>query len=332
MAKRDYYQVLGVSRKASPEEIKKAYRKLAKQYHPDRNPNDKSAEAKFKEVQEAYDILNDPQKRRAYDQFGQAGVGAGGGPSSDKGGWRSGPAGQRVYTWKNGGGPDIPIEDLDDLFNIFSGHAAGRGRRTRRSPFDNFFSGHANTYAGPETESANRGQDIEHKVTLTFEEALQGTTRDIVFQGKGRIQVKIPGGVQNGQRIRVRGKGQPGPTGVPGDLYVVCQVQPHPYFRREGNDIYLDLPISLTEAALGTKVEIPTLQGKTVLTVPPGTSGGTKLRLKGKGVQPTGSQPCGDQYVVVRVIAPKSLNNKQKQLLEEFRNAGEESPRKNINW
>jgi curved DNA-binding protein len=337
MAKRDYYQVLGVSRNASAEEIKKAYRKLAKQYHPDRNPNDKSAEAKFKEVQEAYDVLSDPKKKQAYDQFGQTGVGGGGSPHPGSGGWRSGPSGQRVYTWKNGGGPDIPIEDLDDLFNIFSGHAGGqtsrRGRRASRSPFEDMFGGGGGTYAGPETGAgAPAGQDIEHKVSLTFEEALQGTTRDIAFQGDGRIQVKIPQGVRDGQRIRVRGKGQPGPTGNRGDLYVVCQVQPHPYFRREGNDIYLDLPISLSEAALGTKVEIPTLEGKTVLTIPAGTGGGAKLRLKGKGIKPAGNQPQGDQYVTVRVVPPKSLNDRQKELMEEFREAGEESPRNNIKW
>ena len=343
MAERDYYEVLGIPRSANDEEIKKAYRKLAKKYHPDRNRNDKSAEARFKEVQAAYDVLSDPQKRQAYDQFGHSGVGGGPGYS----GWRSGPSGQKVYTWKSAGGPDIPIEDLEDLFGTFaSGAGGGFAREGGDNIFDEFFgraSGRQRAsrrgHASRPPASGETGPDLEHKVTLTFDQAIHGTTLEVRLpQGASHpagqtVSVRIPPGVADGQRIRVRGKGAPNPFGAPpGDLYIICQVEAHPYFRRIGNDIFLDLPLSLTEAALGTKVEIPTLDGKTVLTVPPGTPSGAKLRLKHKGVQPPGKRERGHQYAIVRIVPPASLSPRQKELLETFRQAGEESPRRQIGW
>jgi curved DNA-binding protein len=324
MPQRDYYEVLGVPRSAKPEQIKQAYRKLAKQYHPDRNPNDKAAEARFKEIQAAYDVLGDPEKRKQYDQFGEAGVAAG----APGAGWRSaGPGGSRVYTWKAGSGPDIPIEDLDDLFTIFAGRGTGRARRGEDA-FQDFF-GRARG-AGPATRP-QAGQDMEHHVTLAFDQAINGTRLELAMSDTGsRVEVRIPPGIKDGQRVRVRGKGAPGPSGgPPGDLYIICRVQPHSYFRREGNDIYLDLPLSLTEAALGTRVEIPTLEGKTVLTVPPATPSGTRLRLRGKGVK-TGNHR-GDQYVVTRIVPPRSPTPRQRELLEQLR-AEEESPREQVGW
>ncbi len=337
MPERDYYEVLEVSRNAASDEVKRAYRRLAKKYHPDRNRNDKSAETRFKEVQAAYEVLGDPEKRKLYDQFGHAGV-SGGAP----GGWRSGPGGQRVYTWKSGGGPDIPIEDLDDLFSVFAGGGGAGSGPTGPSIFDQFFRQSAGQRRSPRQARAARepaGRDVEHPVTLTFEQAIEGATLEINIaeaggSGPGRkIAVKIPAGVADGQRIRVRGKGRPAGRGTRrGDLHIVCHVQSHRYFRRVGNDIYLDLPLSISEAALGTKVEIPTLKGRTVLTVPPGTPSGAKLRLKKTGVRPAGNKPQGDQYAVVRIVPPKSMSPRQRELLDEFHRAGDDSPRKDIGW
>jgi DnaJ-class molecular chaperone len=329
MAEQDYYHVLGVPRNASESQIKAAYRKLAKQYHPDRNPNDKSAEAKFKEVQAAYDVLGDPEKKRNYDQFGHTGMG-GAGPAPGPGGWRSGPSGSRVYTWKSGGGPDIPIEGLDDLFSIFAGQAGGRDP-SGGGGFDQFFGRGARGRRQRRGPERTPGQDLEHPVTLTFEQAIAGVTLELSLPDGRSVKVRVPPGVADGQRVRVRGKGMPVvPDGPPGDLLIVCHVQPHPWFKRLGNDIYLDLPLTVSEAALGAKVEIPTLDGRTVLTIPPGTASGSKLRLKGKGVTAR-NKPPGDQYVVVRIVPPKSPSARQREILEQLRET-ESSPRQGLGW
>ena len=341
MAQRDFYEVLGVSRSASPEEIRRAHRKLAKQYHPDRNPDDKTAEAKFKEVQSAYEILSDPKKKQAYDRFGYAGVGAGAPGSQGRTGWRSGPAGPHVYTWRTGNGPDIPVENLEDLFQVFAG-GEGANPEAGASIFEQFFGQRSR---GPRTRSrrpaergrAQRGHDVEHPLSLSFEQAVHGTTLDVrltLSDGRAEtVQVKIPKGVADGQRIRVRGYGEPGPRdGARGDLYIVCKVKPHRYFRREGNDIHLDLPLTVSEAALGTKVEIPTPFGRTVLTIPAGTASGSRLRLKGKGVQPPGNKPPGDFYAVVKIVPPKPLSPRQEELLKALRDSGEPSPREGLGW
>jgi curved DNA-binding protein len=342
MPERDYYEVLGVPRTASADEIKKAYRKLAKQFHPDRNPGNKNAEARFREVQAAYDVLSDAEKRRNYDQWGHAGVGSGGGGPGSAG-WRAGPSGEHVYTWRSGGGPDMPVEDLDDLFRAFGGGGRGRGGQGGAGNiFEEIFGGRRGRgpyQEAPQPEEAPGSRDIEHTVDLSFDQAIHGAALDLrlsAADGSGRmenISVKVPPGVADGQRIRVRGKGQPGGRGLPaGDLYIVCRVAPHPYFRRTGNDIYLELPLSLSEAALGAKVAIPTLEGRTVLTIPPGTPSGAKLRLKGQGVKPAGGKPPGDQYAVTRIVPPKKLTPEQQELLEKFRASGEANPRDNIGW
>jgi molecular chaperone DnaJ len=235
---RDFYKTLGVERSASADEIKRAYRRLTKKYHPDRNPDDPSAEQKFKEVQEAYSVLGDAQKRSDFDRFGDAAVGH----------WDTDPGGHRVYTW--GSGAQIPFDDLEDLFSAFGGGASvfrdftGRGRRAP---------------GGRRREPPARGQDVERTVNLSFEQAVKGTTVevDVARNGPGRrretLDVRIPPGVRDGQRIRLKGKGRPGVNGGPaGDLYLACSIRPHAYFRREGKDIYLDAAISITEAALGT--------------------------------------------------------------------------------
>lgn len=326
MAERDYYDLLGVPRTASADQIKQAYRKLAKQHHPDRNPNNKSAEARFKEIQAAYDVLGDAEKRKAYDQFGHAGVG-GGGPQGWGGG---GPGGGRSYTYR-GGGADIPIENWEDLFSTFAGGArGGGGGGAAGSVFEQFFGGGGRR--GGAQRGPMAGQDAEHTVSLTFEQAVQGTTLELSFADTtGSVRVKVPPGVADGQRIRVRGKGVPGVNGgPPGDLYIICNVQPHAYFRRVGKDIYIDLPLTISEAALGSRVDIPTLEGRTVLTIPAGTPSGAKLRLKGKGIQAAGE--TGDQYAVVRIVPPRSLSDAQRTALESLREAGEPDPRAGLGW
>jgi curved DNA-binding protein len=299
MTGRDYYEILGVSRKATADEIKKAYRKLARKYHPDVNKA-KDAPEKFKEATEAYEVLSDTNKRAAYDQFGHAGVGMGGGggsggPGGPGGPFGYGPGGAKTYNWSNTGGVDF--EDiLGDLFGGRGGRNPFGSRRGRSRPV-------------PE-----RGQDIEHDVTLSFEDAVRGTTLQIRLQRPNAsgsmqsetIEVKIPPGVTEGSKIRVRGKGDPGANGGPeGDLYIVTHVRPHAFYRQEGKDIYIDLPLTVAEAIRGAKVTIPTIDGPTLLTVPPGTSSGQKLRLRGKGVPDPKTRERGDQYAVIKIVVPK---------------------------
>lgn len=312
---RDFYKTLGVDRSASADQIKRAYRRLTKKYHPDRNPDDPSAEQKFKEVQEAYSVLGDAQKRSDYDRFGDAAVGH----------WDTDPGGQRVYTW--GSGAQVPFDDLEDLFSAFGGGASvfrdfpGRGRRA----------------PGRRKAPPARGQDVERAVNLSFDQAVKGTTveMDVARIGPGgreTLDVRIPPGVRDGQRIRLKGKGRPGANGGPaGDLYLACSVRPHAYFRREGQDIYLDVAVSITEAALGTKIEVPTLSGPVEMTIPPGTPGGSKLRLRGRGIAGGDGSP-GDQYVVVRIVPPKSLTDEQKELLKRLGESLAENPRRDVPW
>ncbi len=326
MATGDYYDVLGVPRDATPEQIKKAYRALAKKYHPDRNPGDRSAEARFKQVQEAYDVLSDPQKRALYDRYGAAGVGGSAGP-------RPGPGGARVHTWGPGGAQEIPIEDIADLFDIFGGGFGTRGGGGGgESLFEQFFGGGRRGGRRTRVEPPPGSGDIEREVTLTFDQAIQGTQLELNVDGR-LVRVKIPPGVANGQRIRARGKGRPaGPGLPPGNLLIVCRVLPHPYFKRIGNDIYLDVPVSITEAALGAKIEVPTLGGKMLVKVPPGTASGTKLRLRGRGVVSPRSQTPGDQYVVIRIVPPAVLTPRQRELLEKLRAESGPSPREALGW
>ncbi len=337
MAKRDYYDILGVSRQASQDEIKRAYRKLARQYHPDRNKDDPSAIEKFKEVQEAYDVLGDKEKRRQFDRFGTVGVGA---EAGGAGPWQTGgPGGWQVYTQ---GGPETIEFDLGDLEGLFGGMGGGGGGGIG-SIFERFMrqgGGAARGPRGPRTQrrpASSRGQDVEHEVTLTFDQAVHGATLEVdLSRGRGAketIKVKIPPGVQPGQRIRVRGKGQSGTgAGTAGDMYIVCSIQSHPYFTRIGNDIYLDVPISVTEACLGTKVELPTIDGRTVVTIPPGTASGRKLRLKGRGVMDARTQERGDHYAVVRIVPPKDLTPRQEALLSELQSETQFNPREDLPW
>ncbi len=316
MSERDYYEVLGVSRGAGETEIKRAYRRLAKQHHPDQNKGRQDAEAKFKEIQEAYAVLSDADKRSRYDQFGPAGV--------DPRFGREGGAWSR----SGSGGPSIDLGDLGDIFD-FSFSSGPGGGRGRSSGFEQFFRGEG---AGPRAAETVARRDIEHKVTLTFEQAIRGTTLDLQLDtGRGRrqrISVSIPPGVGDGQRIRVRGKGQPGTRRRPaGDLYVACSVQPHAYFERRGNDIYVDVPITISEAGLGAKLDLPTIDGVRTVTVPPGTASRAKLRLAGLGVPSPKDGKRGDHYAVIKIVPPTDPTDEQRGLLEALAGTEVDSPR-----
>jgi DnaJ-class molecular chaperone len=335
MAKRDYYEVLGVGRGASEEEIRSAYRRLARKYHPDLNPGNKQAEAHFKEINSAYEVLSDPEKRKAYDQFGPdfahfragAGAGAGAGPGP---GFGAGPGGAR-YTWAGEGSP------FDDAaFEAFGGGGGGEGA----SIFEELFS-RLGGRPGRGPRGAMRGQDAEAPIDITFEQAVKGVSTTLTVQrpaGDGsvrpeRLEVRIPPGVRDGQRLRLRGRGSPGVGGGPaGDLYLAIQVQPHPYFRREGQDIYIDVPISVSEAALGTTVEVPTIHGRTAVRIPPGAASGTKLRLKGQGAGDAQGLGRGDQYCLLKIVPPRKLSDQQRQAFEQIKGLESENPRADVPW
>lgn len=293
MAKRDYYEILGVSKNASDDEIKKAYRKLAVKYHPDKNPGNKEAEEKFKEISEAHEVLSDKQKRARYDQFGHAGVGGAGGPSGNPfGGAGNGNFnfnGQSFnFDFGGGGG-------LDDILGSIFGFGGGQRRPTR-------------------------GADYRTTVVLNFEEAVFGTTKVVSADGKD-LKVKIPAGIDDGMSIRLSGKGGAAPKGgTKGDLYVFIRVKPHKTLTREGNIILSDKVISMVDAAFGTEIDVETVDGNVRMKVPAGTQSGTPFKLSGHGVplmRTDGDR--GPHIVTIIVETPKNLSKRQKELLEEFR-------------
>lgn len=309
MAKKDFYSVLGVSRSASADEIKKAYRKIAMKVHPDKNPGNKKAEESFKEASEAYETLSDQKKRDMYDQFGFAGAnqgfaGAGaGGPGGGFGGFSQGFGGA-------GGG------DFQDIFGDIFGEA---------------FSGR---HGGARSTRKQRGADLRYTLNISFEEAALGTEKTIAYmrhrngnEDTTRLSVKVPAAVKQGQRLKLAGEGDAGPNGGPaGDLYVIINVQEHPLFRRVDDDIQIDAPVSYTDAILGSEIEIPTLTGRIALKIPAGTHAGQVFRLKGKGVPKPGGFGAGDLLVRVSVDTPSTLSGKQKELIQELAKTAEETP------
>lgn len=299
-SKRDYYEVLGVGKNASDDEIKKAYRKLAIKYHPDKNPGDKEAEAKFKEINEAHDVLSDKQKRARYDQFGHAGVGGAGGASGNPfaGGNPFGQGG----TFNYGG----------QTFSFDFGGAGG-------SVFDDIL-GSMFGFGG--ARRPRRGADYQTSVTLSFEEAIFGTTEKVTVEGKD-FKVKIPAGIDDGMSVRLKGKGGPAPEGgsEPGDLYVRVRVKPHKHLTREGAIILSEEHISMVDAALGCEIDVETVDGTVTMKVPAGTQSGTPFKLSGHGVPFRADGDRGPHIVTVIVETPKNLSKKQKELLEEFRDA-----------
>lgn len=377
--KQDYYELLGVPRKASAKEIRAAYRKLARKYHPDLNPGDKSAEEKFKQIQEAYDVLSDTKKRQMYDQFGFNTPGQVPPPP--------------------GGGYGAAPEDIHFDFGgfDFGGAGAQGGSTSFRDLFSQFFRG-AN--AARATAEREPGSDLEFQIDISFAEAMHGTVKKLQitrldvcnvchgtgaapgdesgktcptcggsgqvtqvsgrmrFQitcsrcggtgklhsvcrncgGEGRVarvdtlDVRIPPGAKTGSRVRVAGRGNAGTHGgPPGDLYIITNVQSHPFFERRGDDLYTVVPVTVTEASLGAKIEVPTIDGRAQVRIPPGTSSGKKLRLREKGA-PSAGRPGqrGDQIVEVQVVVPKPEDERIKQLLRDLAKVDQEDPRREI--
>jgi DnaJ-class molecular chaperone len=296
------YDVLGVSRSASAEEITKAYRKLAQQYHPDRNGGDKAAEAKFKEVNNAYEVLSDPQKKQMFDMTGQTG-GAGGFPGGSGG-----------FPGGFGGGQQIDPQAAEELFRMFGAGAPGGG-------FD-FGSAFGGGKRGGKTRGRPRPpEEVQSDVRVPFLTAAVGGSVSLDVGGRA-IDVRIPAGIEEGKKLRV-------PASATGGVDVILRVliDPHPYFKREGNDVSVEVPISAAEAVLGTKVDVPTLVGDTLtVKVPPGTSSGAKLRMKGKGVA------GGDQFLVFKVVVPAKPDDATKALMEEYAKLNPADPRASVPW
>jgi len=295
---KDYYAILGVSPDADEQIIKQAYRKLARQYHPDVNPGDKQAEEHFKEINEAYEALSDPEKRQKYEtlrQQYQQWQQRGGRGDFNWNQWQT-PPGERGYT------RTVSPEDLEDLFggdspfSDFFGSIFGQGGRTYR--------------AGP-----RRGRDIEVPVEITLEEALHGTGRTLDAGGR-RIEARIPPGVRTGSRVRLSGQGSPGGGGQPGDLYLVVEVMPHPQFEREGDDLHIEVPVDIFTAAVGGQTRVPALDGAATLKIPPRTQADKTFRLRGKGM-PRLERPGerGDLYAHVKLVLPERLSDAELETL-----------------
>jgi len=328
----DYYEVLGVSRTATAGDIKKAYRKLARKYHPDVNRDDKTAEEKFKDIREAYDVLSDPEKRQRYDQLGEN--------------WKAGADFTPPPGWEGG---RVEYADFNDLFG------AGRGAGGFSDFFESLFGGRRGRRAG--ASFAMRGQDVEAAINLSLEEAHHGTTRTITLQttaecptckGSGRrenqpcatcrgagvvtrpktLDVTIPVGVRHGSVIRLAGQGEAGIGNAPaGDLLLHVQLRPHPLFHvLEEGDVEVELPIAPWEAALGARVRVPTIEGAVDMTIPADTQGGQRLRLRGQGLQRRGSGR-GDQYVRLKLVNPPTLTDSERVLFEQLAAASRFNPR-----
>jgi curved DNA-binding protein len=362
MEYKDYYKTLGVPRTATPADIKKAYRRLARQYHPDRNPGDKTAEARFKEANEANQVLGDPVKRQQYDmlgaswdQYARAG-GAGAGAAGRAGAAGNpfaggadpfGPGGPFADFAGAGGGGNVRYEfhgdagEFSDFFRMFFGGGArpspGSGRaggaRSAAGPsFEELFSRLRTEPAGSATGSGARsstatasprgaaqtvrlGDDVEVAVDLTLEEAFRGSAR-LIQVGDHRLEVKVPAGVDNGSKIRLRGKA--GTGSAAGDLYLVTKIRPHLIFTRNGADLTRELPVTLQEALLGGEVGVETLRGRVLLKIPPGTQSGQTFRLKGQGMPRLKGEGSGDLLARVTVVLPDKLEGKQRKAAEEL--------------
>ncbi len=375
-SKTDYYELLGVSRKASAKDIRTAFRKLARKYHPDLNPGDKASEEKFKQLQEAYDVLSDTKKRQMYDQYGFY---------SDS----APPTG-------HGGGPDGAGSDVNfnfDGFDFGGGSGAGAGGGSFRDLFSSFFGGRGGTSV---REEAEEGADLEYRIEIDFWDAVRGAVKKIQITrldscqtchgtgavgtpqvcptcngtgtiqqaagkmrfnvpcnrcggtgklrtacktcgGEGRVRhnetidVRIPAGVANGGRVRVPGKGNAGTMSAPpGDLYLAVVVKPHEFFERRGNDLYTRIPVTVSEATLGAKIEVPTIDGRSLVRIPPGTNSGKTLRLKEKGVPSARNGERGDQYVEIQVVVPPPTDERVRNLMKELETVAPADPRKDL--
>jgi DnaJ-class molecular chaperone len=320
MAKRDLYEILGINRTTSAEDIKKAYRKLARKYHPDINPGNKAAEERFKEISFAHDVLSDEQKRKLYDEFGEEGVQPGFNPDRMRAykQWESGGGFQFSRPSSGGGRSAFSFEDLfGDVFGAFSRDRGG----TASQP----------------------GEDLEYVLDLDFLDAIRGASQTITIQrpmprpgGKRvttteRLTVKIPAGVDEGTRIRLAGKGAARvPNGPVGDLYLVIRLRPHPYLERKGNDLFLDVPVTVGEALSGATVTVPTPTGEIKLKIPPGSQSGRKLRLKGKGLTDDKTHTTGDLYVKLMIQIPPDGGERARRAADLLESCYDENPRKHL--
>ena len=318
---KDYYEVLGVSKGATADEIKKAYRKLARKYHPDANLDNPSAEEKFKEIGEAYEVLKDPQKRQRYDQLGAN--------------WKQyantgRPGGGQSYSNDFGGGRGFNFENMgggfSDFFEAFFGSSAKQG--SSGFDFGNNFGG------GGARASSRKGQDLQSTIEITLREAYTGTQRSIRLQKENKtrtVNVKIPKGIKNGGKIRLAGEGGPGLGGGPGgDLYMTVNVLPHNVFNRKDKDLHIEVPVTIKEAYLGGKIDIPTFDGKVDMKLPKRIQSGKTLRLKGKGMPGIKGGSNGNLYVKTRIVFPEKMSSKQKKQFEQFLKDYDENPRDNI--
>ena len=334
---KDYYETLGVSKGASEKEIKQAYRRLARKHHPDVNPGDRGAEVRFKEINEAHAVLSDSEKRQKYDQLGAN--------------WQQY---ERVAQQEEGGFPP----GFEGFHVEFEGQPGAAGAGGFSDFFKIFFGGQfdADSMFGAGPESGRRrgrrgarrgrtvgfdpppskGRDVHAPLEITLEDAFRGSQRRLALQGEPgslqhQIEVKVPAGVNDGSRVRVAGKGESGIGGGPsGDLYLEVKLVPHRLYRRQGDDLYVDVPVSLTEAALGAEVEVPTFSGKTRIKIPAGSQSGRLLRLRGKGMPQLNrlkKKGHGDLFVRVKVVTPTELSEKERELLEELKSLRSEDPR-----
>src|SRR6266446_1353159 len=355
-AKQDYYELLGVPRKASAKDIRASFRKLARKYHPDLNPGDKSSEEKFKQLQEAYDVLSDSKKRQMYDQYDFYSDNL---PPGGPGG-----AGGR------GGEPDVNFNF--DGFDFGGGSGAAGGGASFRDLFSQFFSG-GRGGAGMEPEH-EPGGDLEYQLEIDFWDAVRGAVKKLSITrldtcetchgtgavgstqtctgcggtgklrtmcktcgGEGRVRrnetidVRIPVGVSNGGRVRVPGKGNSGTMGASaGDLYLRVVVKPHEFFERRGDDLYTKIPVTVSEATLGAKIEVPTIDGRSIVRIPPGTNSGKTLRLRDKGVPSARNGARGDQYVEIQVVVPPPTDERVRNLMKELESVAPADPRKDL--
>ncbi|MBC8123463.1 MAG: J domain-containing protein [Gemmatimonadaceae bacterium] len=318
---KDYYATLGIANTASPEEIKKAYRKLARQYHPDLNPGDAQAEARFKDINEAYEVLSNPESRGKYDQYGQY--------------WKEGGTSRAPSPGAGAEGVDFgQYANFEDfLGDLLGGRATTSGSRggqraytyrTARPPA-------GGGYAGYEDNSEGNlpGSDVEGSVTLSMAEAFQGVRKRLRV-GEETIEVRIPPGAREGSRVRIRGKGRPSPFGGQrGDLYLTVQIHSHPFFRLEEDNLVCEVPITPDEAVLGARVDVPTPDGPVSVNIPPGTHSGQALRLRGKGWQkPDGGR--GDQIVRVQIVPPKDIDPVEREYYEKIRDNRTFNPRSGL--
>lgn len=323
---KDYYAVLGVSKTATPDEIKRAYRKLARKYHPDMNPGDRQAEARFKEINEAYEVLSEPEKRRKYDQYGQYWKQVG---NAGAGGWPGGAPGG--FATDMGGFDFSQFSSFDDFINELLGRVGGNTRNTRWStsyrqttrPSGNGFEDFA--YGGFGGTSSG---DREGSISLTLAEAFHGTTKRLNV-GNEIINVRIPPGAKPGSRIRLRGKGQMTAYGQRGDLYLTVQIQPHQFFQFEGDNLVCEVPIAPDEAVLGATIDVPTPDGTVKMTIPPGIRSGQSLRLRGKG-WPQAKGDRGDQLVRIQIVTPKTISATEREYYEKIRAVRSFNPRSDL--